>query len=154
RGRAPGPVRRFRGRRHDRECGRGRTTDTVQGATEFAASVSGFGPRFSGRSTNPAWLASAPLRRSALEPGLDQRAKGRCVRGPHPAGVPGIRGPRRGAGESVRQFLLVFQRSPGNNVRRVNSREFLVAFMREELEKLVAAGKLSKQHLEPLVQLT
>src|SRR5205823_8882362 len=42
---------------------------------------------------------------------------------------------------------------PANNVIRSDAGESYV-YMREEFEKLVAAGKLSRQHVEALVQLT
>src|ERR1041385_6549341 len=42
----------------------------------------------------------------------------------------------------------------GHNGTRFGAGEPYVTNMREEFEKLVAAGKLSRQHVEPLVQLT
>src|SRR5438046_10753632 len=49
---------------------------------------------------------------------------------------------------------LGFSTLTGNNVTRSKAGESYVDDMREEFEKLVAAGKLGRQHVESLVQLT
>src|SRR4051794_36253707 len=55
---------------------------------------------------------------------------------------------------SLTAISLGFSAIAINNASRSTASEYLLYYMREEFEKLVAAGKLNKQHVEALVQLT
>src|SRR5215470_16590655 len=53
-----------------------------------------------------------------------------------------------------RQFVLVFAQPRPNNVSRSSASENLEYHMKEEFDKLVAAGKLGKHHIDSLLALT